>query len=105
MQYRLAVAGLICVLLSAPSAAGEVVRVAINDLAFSPAEVTAKVGDTIEWVNGDFVDHTATDKAGAWDVAIAAGKSAQLPLTTVGTFAYYCKVHPGMTGSIHVDAK
>jgi plastocyanin len=105
MQYRLAVAGLICVLLAAPSAAGEVVRVAINDLAFSPAEVTAKVGDTIEWVNGDFVDHTATDKGGAWDVAIAAGKTAQLALTSAGTFAYYCKFHPGMTGSIHVDAK
>ena len=65
MQHRLAVAGLLCVLLAAPSAAGEVVRVAINDLAFSPAEVTAKVGDTIEWVNGDFVDHTATAKDGS----------------------------------------
>jgi plastocyanin len=104
MQYRLAVAGLIFVLLAAPSAAGEVVRVAINDLAFSPAEVTAKVGDTIEWVNGDFVDHTATAKNGAWDVAIAAGKSAQLPLTTAGTFAYFCKIHPGMTGTINVVA-
>ena len=105
MQHRLAVAGLMCVLLAAPSAGGEVVRVAINDLAFSPAEVTAKVGDTIEWVNGDFIDHTATDKGGAWDVAIAAGKTAQLVLTTAGTFAYYCKFHPGMTGNIHVDAK
>jgi plastocyanin len=105
MQHRPAVAGLLCVLLVEPSAAGEVVRVTINDLAFSPAEVRAKVGDTIEWVNGDFVDHTATAKDGTWDVAIAAGKSAQLPLSTAGTFAYYCKVHPGMTGSIHVDAK
>jgi plastocyanin len=56
-------------------------------------------------VNGDFVDHTATDKGGAWDVAIAAGNTAQLALTSAGTFAYYCKFHPGMTGSIHVDAK
>jgi plastocyanin len=91
-------------LLAMPSAAGEVVRVTINDLVFSPAEVRAKVGDTIEWENGDFVDHTATDKAGAWDVAIAAGKSAQLPLTTAGTFAYFCKIHPGMTGTINVVA-
>lgn len=91
-------------LLAAPSVAGEVVRVTINDLAFSPAEVRAKVGDTIEWVNGDFVDHTATDKAGAWDVAIAAGKSAQLSLTTAGTFSYFCKIHPGMTGTINVVA-
>jgi plastocyanin len=104
MQHRLAVAGLICVLLATPSAGGEVVRVTINDLAFSPAEVRAKVGDTIEWVNGDFVDHTATAKNGAWDVAIAAGKSAQLPLTTAGTFAYFCKIHPGMTGTINVVA-
>ena len=105
MQHRLAAAGLMCVLLAAPSAAGEIVRVAINDLAFSPADVTAKVGDTIEWVNSDYVDHTATDKGGAWDVAIAAGNTAQLALTSAGTFAYYCKFHPGMTGSIHVDAK
>ena len=93
------------VLLTVTSVAGEVVRVAINDLAFSPADVTAKVGDTIEWVNGDFVDHTATDKGGAWDVAIAAGNAAQLSLTTAGTFSYFCKIHPGMTGTIHVIAK
>jgi plastocyanin len=105
MQHRLAVAGLMYVLLIVTSVAGEIVRVAINDLAFSPADVTAKVGDTIEWVNGDFVDHTATDKGGAWDVPIAAGKTAQLALTSAGAFAYYCKFHPGMTGSIHVDAK
>ena len=52
-----------------------------------------------------FIDHTATDKGGAWDVAIAAGKTAQLVLTTAGRFDYYCKFHPGMTGNIHVDAK
>jgi plastocyanin len=86
MRHRLAVA-LMYVLVTGTSVAGEIVRVAINDLAFSPADVTAKVGDTIEWVNGDFVDHTATDKGGAWDVAIAAGNTAQLALTSAGTRA------------------
>ena len=42
-------------------------RITIHDLVFSPAEVSAKVGDTIEWVNSDFVDHTATAKGGTWD--------------------------------------
>jgi plastocyanin len=102
---RLAVASFIAVLLAAPSSAGEIVRVTINDLAFSPAQTTVKVGDTIEWVNGDFVDHTATDKGGAWDLAIAAGKTARLPIPTADTFTYYCKFHPGMTGRIDVDAK
>ena len=45
MQHRLAVAGLMYLLMTVTSVAGEIVRVAINDLAFSPAEVTAKVGD------------------------------------------------------------
>jgi plastocyanin len=97
-------AGLMVALSAAPSSAGEIVRVTISDLAFSPPDVQAKVGDTIEWVNGDFVDHTATEKSGAWDVAIVAGKSARVTLTTLGTFNYFCKVHPGMTGTIHVLA-
>ena len=96
---------MVCFLLAAQTAVGETIQIKINDLAFSPIEVTVKVGDLVEWTNGDFVDHTATDKGGAWDVAVPAGKSAQLKVTSPGTFAYYCKVHPGMTGTIHVDAK
>ena len=88
-----------------PAFASEVVRITIHDLAFSPAEVSAKVGDTIEWVNSDFVDHTATAKDGAWDVAVAAGKSAQFKLERPGAVTYYCKIHPNMTGTIHVDGK
>jgi plastocyanin len=57
------------------------------------------------WTNGDFVDHTATDKAGGWDVAIAAGQKAELRVTAPGTFTYFCRFHPHMTGSIHVVAK
>ena len=103
MKQVLALAALIVLIV--PAFASEVVRITIHDLAFSPAEVSAKVGDTIEWVNGDFVDHTATAKDGAWDVAVAAGKSAQFKLERPGTVAYYCKIHPNMTGTIHVVAK
>ena len=103
MKWNLA---LVALGLFAPSVtAGEVVRITIHDLVFSPAEVSAKVGDTIEWVNSDFVDHTATAKGGAWDVAVATGKSAQFKLERPGTVAYYCKIHPAMTGTIHVVAK
>jgi plastocyanin len=101
----IALAGLLELALFESSAAGEVVRVTISNLAFSPAEIHAKAGDTIEWVNGDFIDHTATEKGGAWDVTIVAGASAELQLTRTGTFSYYCRVHPGMTGTIHVLAE
>jgi plastocyanin len=87
---------------AAGSLAGEVVKVPISDLVFSPAEITVHVGDTVEWVNGDFVDHTATTKSGNMDVAIPAGKSGRVELSHPGTIAYYCRFHPHMTGTIKV---
>ena len=38
----------------------ETINVTIENLVFTPAEITAKVGDTIVWDNKDFVTHTAT---------------------------------------------
>jgi plastocyanin len=82
--------------------AGAAVRVTIADLAFSPGDITVKAGDTVEWVNNDFVDHTATAKNGDWDIMIPAGKSVQRKITKVGTFTYFCRVHPDMVGTIRV---
>ena len=85
--------------------AGEIVRVPINDMAFSPGEITIKPGDTVEWVNNDFVDHTATAKDGGWDVLVGAGKSARLQFDHVGTTHYFCRFHPDMTGTVRVVGK
>jgi plastocyanin len=82
--------------------AGEVVQVKINDLTFSPADITVKAGDTVEWVNNDFVDHTATATGNDWDVMIAAGQSARQEMTKTGTIKYFCRAHPDMTGTVHV---
>ena len=52
--------------------AAETIRVTIDNLKFSPTELSAHVGDTIEWVSTDFVAHTATAWNKDWDVAISA---------------------------------
>lgn len=80
------------------------IRVLIDNLVFSPASVSARVGDTIEWTNRDAVAHTAT-AAGAWDIQIAAGKSARLAVRKPGSFNYFCRFHPNMTGRVTVSAK
>jgi plastocyanin len=85
------------------SAHATTVRVVIQDMEYSPAQVTAHVGDTIEWVNKDVLLHTATDTGGAWDVSIAPGKTARLVVHTAGTFNYECKYHPNMKGKIVVQ--
>jgi plastocyanin len=78
------------------------IRVDITKLVFAPAEVAAHVGDTIEWVNADFLVHTATAKTKEWEVMILVGKSGRLELKKAGTMDYYCRLHPNMTGRITV---
>jgi plastocyanin len=85
-----------------PVLAGDVVKLNITVLTFAPADLTAHVGDTIEWVNGDFVDHTATASGAEWDIAVPAEKTARLELKHAGTFDYICRFHPNMTGRIRV---
>ena len=54
-------------------AQAETIQVTIDGLIFSPAEITAKAGDTIVWINKDIVAHTATVRGG-WDMMIVGGK-------------------------------
>jgi hypothetical protein len=79
-------------------------QVVIDRLVYSPAEIHAKVGDTIEWVNKDILAHTATVR-GDWDVMIAANKSASVALKNAGAMEYHCRFHPNMTGRIVVAPK
>ena len=78
-------------------ARAETIRVTIEKMAFTPAVITAKVGDRIEWINKDIVDHTATVKGG-WDVVISSGKAATLQLEQAGPVEFSCRFHPNMTG-------
>jgi plastocyanin len=91
---------LIMSLAFAPSRA-ETIQIVIDKLVFSPAEVTAKVGDTIQWINKDSFAHTATVKGG-WDVMVPAGKSGRLVIERAESVEYYCRFHPNMKGRVVV---
>jgi plastocyanin len=96
----------VCVLasvLSASVAQADVVQIKIEKLSFVPARITAHVGDTIEWVNANFVVHTATARDGAWDILIPVNATKSVVLKTEGMVDYYCKLHPNMTGQITVS--
>ncbi|MFO1183330.1 MAG: cupredoxin domain-containing protein [Bauldia sp.] len=79
------------------------VVVTVKDLAFAPARVAAKVGDTVEWRNADFLDHTATATDGTFDVVIPAGKNASWVVSRPGPYNYLCTYHPNMTGVIAAE--
>jgi plastocyanin len=83
--------------------AGEV-SVAIADFAFSPADITATVGQTITFTNNDSAPHTATlDDDSCGTTNIADGETAGLTFTAAGTFPFHCAVHPNMKGTITVS--
>lgn len=84
------------------SAHAETFQVTIDKLVYAPAEVTAKVGDTIEWVNKDILAHTATATNKDWDVMIGPKQTARLVLNKAGSVDYFCKFHPNMKGRVVV---
>jgi plastocyanin len=84
------------------SALAATVQITMDNLEIAPAEVSAKVGDTIEWVNKDAFAHTATARTGDWDVMLPPKKSDSLVLKKAGTFDYFCRFHPNMKATLTV---
>ena len=85
------------------SAHAATIEVMMDKLVYEPAETSAKVGDTIEWINKDILAHTATAKAGDnWNVVLGPNKTEKLILQKAGTVDYYCKFHPNMKGRLVV---
>jgi len=98
----LSIAAIMLVSMAGP-AAGATIQISMENLEISPAEVSAKVGDTIEWINKDVVAHTATaQQGGDFDVMLPAGKSGSLVVNKAGTFPYYCRFHPNMKATLTV---
>jgi plastocyanin len=89
-------------LLSAPAFAADTIKVTIDKLQFTPTQVSARVGDAIEWVNSDFVAHTATARNKDWDVTLPAKGIGMIVLQHAGDIDYFCRFHPNMTGRISV---
>jgi plastocyanin len=103
-RYLFAFAGMVSAMNAVPAHA-ETIRIVMDKMVFAPTEMTASVGDTIEWVNNDILAHTATALSGDWDVAIVAKKTVSLVLKKAGSIDYYCRYHPNMTGRIVVTPK
>jgi plastocyanin len=102
---KLIVLGMSVIILAAaakPAAAAETIRIETKSIAFTPAKVSAHVGDTVEWTNDDFVAHTATASNGDWNIALPVHGKGSTVLKKAGKITYICKFHPNMTGEIDV---
>ena len=78
------------------------IQIVMDNLVVSPAEVTARVGDTIEWINKDVFAHTATARNGDFDVAMPPKKTVISVLKKAGTVEIYCRFHPHMKATLTI---
>ena len=78
------------------------IQIVMDNLVVLPAEATAKVGDTIEWINKDIFAHTATARNGDFDVPMPPKKTVTSVLKKAGTVEFYCRYHPNMKATLTV---
>ena len=88
--------------LVSPAIAGETIHVTIQNLKFAPVNISAHVGDTIEWTNKDIVEHSATALNKEFDVVMPANGVGRVTLARPGKIDYFCRFHPFMKGEIVV---
>jgi len=101
-RWHLPIAAVLALSVMSVSAHAATIQISMENLVISPAEATAKVGDTIEWINKDIFVHTATARNGDWDVTMPAKKTTILVLKKAGTIDYYCRFHPNMKATLTV---
>jgi plastocyanin len=94
--------------LEGPSSSGGAVKaganaVVIKDFAFNPEKQTVAVGSTLKVTNNDSATHTFTARNGSFNTGdLGGGKVKTITLKKAGTYAYYCKIHDYMTGTLVV---
>lgn len=106
---RLAVlTALLLIVAAAPAAhAGQTVNIA--SFSFSPASLTAGLGDSITFNNTAAIGHTSTSDDGFWNTGTIGGSggggypirsSVDVDFSASGRFAYHCAIHPSMKAVI-----
>jgi amicyanin len=85
-------------------ARAEDAAVQIDDFAFSPPSLTVKAGTTVTWRNKDDIPHTVASPTRLFkSKALDTDDSYSFTFNEPGSYAYFCSLHPHMTGKIVVE--
>lgn len=78
----------------------------IAGFAFCPGTLAVGPGIEVVWTNSDFAPHTVTYDGPDGPVdsgSMAQGQAWSTRFSQPGAYRYYCRFHPGMTGTIVVE--
>src|SRR5438445_719559 len=80
--------------------------VKIDNFSFSPATLTVPVGATVTWTNNDDIPHNIVSSEQKFkSKPLDTDDKFSFTFTSVGTYQYFCGLHPKMIGKIVVDEK
>ncbi|WP_253788760.1 cupredoxin domain-containing protein [Nocardia amikacinitolerans] len=82
------------------------ITVDVDDMKFSPENVTVGVGDTVRWKFSDKAPHSVQgigDKAMGINSPIFDNGEWSYTFTQPGTYRYLCTLHPEMRGTVTVQ--
>lgn len=83
--------------------------IAIKNFAFVPQTITVNAGSIVRWENHDSVPHRIVfiDRNGrdtdVGSMVLSLSQSYSNKFDKPGTYNYYCKIHPEMTGTVIVE--
>jgi len=106
-KIALAAAALVLNVIALPPAKaannGKMVFVEVANFTYAPNVITVTPGTTVTWVNHDDSPHTVTATAKAFrSQALDTDDTFTYTFTTPGDYAYFCALHPHMTGKVVV---
>ena len=79
-------------------------EVKIDNFIFAPNPVTVPAGTTIRWTNRDDIPHNVVgDDKSFKSKVLDTGDRFSFTFAKAGEFAYFCSLHPHMTGKIVVS--
>ena len=89
----------------APTPLAAAPTVHISNFTFAPQALKIRAGQTVTWVNEDDIPHSvvATDRSFRSKV-LDTGDRFSFTFAHAGSYAYFCGLHPHMTGSVIVTA-
>lgn len=86
-----------------PAARGTDYTIVLDKMKFGPVPAELHAGDTIIWQNNDIFRHSATARDKSFDVDLPPKTEVRMAVDVSGTMGFFCKFHPGMTGTLFVS--
>jgi plastocyanin len=78
----------------------------IDNFVFTPQNITVPKGTTVVWTNRDDTPHRVVAvKSEFKSTVLDSDDSYSFTFNDVGSFAYFCSLHPHMTGTVTVTDK